>query len=58
MNRLRGNDHALICWICNVKAKDDISSDSLLTELGIHDLDVVLGTGRITWNGHVEHSIG
>ena len=58
LNRLRRNDRAMICWICNVKAKDEVSSDSLLTKLGIQDLDVVLRTGRMRWFGHVERSTG
>ena len=58
LNRLRRNDRAMICWICNVKAKDEVSSDSLLTKLGIQDLDVVLRTGRIRWFGHVGRSTG
>ena len=41
LNCLQRNDRAMIRWICNVKAKDDVSSDSLLTKLGIQDLDVV-----------------
>ena len=44
MNRLRRDDRAMILWICNVKAKDEVSSDSLLTTLGIQDLDVMLHT--------------
>ena len=35
LNRLRRNDRAMIRWICNVRAKDEVSSDSLLTKLGI-----------------------
>ena len=31
---------------------------TLLTELGIQDLDVVLCTSRMRWFGHVEHSTG
>ena len=58
LNRLRCNDRAMIRWICNVKAKDEVSSDSLLTKLGFQDLDVVLGTGRMRWFGHVERSTG
>ena len=49
LNRLRRNDRAMIRWICNVKTKDEVSSDSLLTKLGIQDLDVVLRTGRMRW---------
>ena len=66
LNRLRRNDRAMIrwiCnvrvrWICNVRAKDEVSSDSLLTKLGIQDLDVVLRTCRMRWFGHVERSKG
>ena len=56
LNCLRRNDRAMIRWICNVKAKDEVSSDSLLTKLGFQDLDVVLRTGRMRWFGHVERS--
>ena len=58
LNRLRLNDRAMIRWICNVKAKDEVSSDSLLSKLGIQDLDVVLRTSRMRWFGHVERSTG
>ena len=58
LNRLRGDDRAMIHWICIVKAKDKVSSDSLLTKLGIQDLDVVLRTSRMRWFGHVERSTG
>ena len=53
LNRLWRNDHAMIRWICNVMAKAEVSSDSLLTKLGILDLDVVLCTSRMRWFGHV-----
>ena len=58
LNRLRRNVRAMICWICNVRAKDEVSSDSLLTQLGIQDLDMVLRTSRMRWFGHVERSTG
>ena len=58
LNHLRRNDRAMIRWICNVMAKDEVSSDSLLTKLGIQDLDVVLRTSRMRWFGHVERSTG
>ena len=38
LSRLRSNDCAMICWICNVTAKDEVSSDFLLTKLGLQDL--------------------
>ena len=37
-------------------SKDEVSSDSLLSMLGIMDLDVVLRTSRMRWFGHVERS--
>ena len=58
LRRLPRIDCAMICWICNVKAKDEVSSDSLLTNLGTQDLDVVLHTSRMRWLGHVERSTG
>ena len=58
LNRFRRNDSAKIHWICNVRAKDEVSSDSLLTKPGIQDLDVVLRTSRMRWFGHVERSTG
>ena len=36
----------------------NISSDSLLSKLGIQNLDVVLSTSRMRWFGHVERSTG
>ena len=57
LNRLRRNDRAMIPWICNVKAKDEVSSDSLLTKLGIQDLDVVLRTSIMRWFGHHLNSL-
>ena len=59
LNRLRRNDRAMIRWICNVKAKDEVSSDSLLTKLGIQDLDVVLRTGEneMVWTCRAQHRL-
>ena len=44
--------------LCNVKANDEVSSDSLLTKLGIQDLDVVFRTSGMRWFGYVEGSTG
>ena len=41
LNRLPRNDHAMIRWSCNVKARDEVSSD-LLLKLGIQSLDASL----------------
>ena len=58
LNRLRPNERAMIRWICNVRAMDEVSSNSLLTKLCIQDLDVLLCTSRMRWFGHVERSTG
>ena len=58
LNCLWRNDRAMIRWICNVKAKDEVSSDCLLSKLGIQDLYVVLRTSRMRWFRHVERSAG
>ena len=57
-NSLWRNDRALFRWICNVKAKDEVSYDSLLSMLGIQDLDVEPRTSRMRWFGHLECSTG
>ena len=58
LNRLRRNDRAMIRWICNIKANDEVSLDSLLSKLGLQDIDVVLRSSRMRWYGHVERSKG
>ena len=58
LNHLRCNDRARIRWICNVKAKNEVSSDSLLSKLGVKDLDVVLSPSEMRWFGQVERSTG
>ena len=58
LGRLRRGGRAVVRWVCGVGAKDEVSSDSLLTKLGIQDLDVVLRTGRMRWFRHVERSTG
>ena len=58
LNRPRHYNHAMIHWIWFVKAKDEVISGSLLSNLGIQDLDLVLCTSRIRWFGHVERNTG
>ena len=58
LNCPRRNDRSMIRWICNVTAKDEVSSDSLLKKLGIQHLDVVLRTIWMKWFGHVKRSTG
>ena len=53
--RLQRNDRAMMCWICNFNANDEVSSDSLLSKLGLQDIYVVFCSSkiriRITSNG-------
>ena len=58
LNRLRRNGRAMIRWICNVRARGEVGSDSLLAGLGVRDLGVVLRAGRMGWFGHVERGMG
>ena len=58
LNRLRRNDLAMIRWVYNIKTNDNVCSHSLLSKLGIRDVEVVLRTSRMRWLGHVELSVG
>ena len=40
-------------WICNVRLKDRISSESLLEKLGINDVKTILWYNRLRCFGHV-----
>ena len=48
----------MMCWICNFKANDEVSSDSLLSMLGLQDIEVVLRPSKMRWYGHVERIKG
>ena len=48
----------MMCWICNFKANDRVSSDSLLSKLGLQDIDVVFRSSKMRWYGHVERIKG
>ena len=56
LHRLQRNDRAMTRWICQVKPEDQVSSDLILTRLGIRDIRDLLRTGRLRWLGHVERS--
>ena len=58
LNHLRRNDLAMIRWMCNIKTNDNVCSHSLLSKLGIRDVEAVLRTSRMRWFGHVECSVG
>ena len=56
LNRLLRNDRSMVCWICNVKARDKVSSDFLLLKRDIQNLDLVHHTSRLRWLGCIERS--
>ena len=58
LNCLLRSDRSMVRWICNVKARDKVSSDSLLLKRGIQNLDVVRHTSRLRWLGCVKRSKG
>ena len=41
LNRLRRNDLATIRWMCNIKTNDNVCFHSLLSKLGIGNVEVV-----------------
>ena len=55
LNRLRHNDRVMIRWVCNVKANNEVSSDSLLSKPGYR---YGASFSRMRWYGHVERSKG
>ena len=57
INRLPRNDRAVIRWIYNVEANDEVSSDSLLSKLGLQDIDVVLCFSRMVWTRRVQQRL-
>ena len=56
LNRLRSNDRAMIRWICNVRAKDEVSS--WMDELGFYIPSTVFQSfrddGRVNMKGSVQ----
>ena len=56
-NHLPRNDHEMIRWICNVKVKYEVSSDSLFSKFGLQDIDVVLRSSRMRWYGHANAEV-
>ena len=51
--RHRGNDCAMIRWICGIIDRDQTPSASLLQKLGIMDITSVLRCWLFRWCGHV-----
>ena len=53
VQRLQRNERAMIRWICKVRIRDKMSSDSLLNNLCLKNLDITLRTSRLRWFGYV-----
>ena len=58
LHRLQCNNRDMICWMCGVTTKDQVSSQDLLERMQLNDLAKVLHTCRLTWHGHVQCSDG
>ena len=58
LHRLQRNDRAMIRWISNVRLEDHISSDSLLSKLGVVDITSAVRYNRLRWYGHVSRNEG
>ena len=58
LQRLQGDDRAMIRQICNIKPEDMamVRSRELLAKL--EDLDLILRERRLCWFWHVDHSSG
>ena len=54
--KLQRNDRAMIRWMCNVRLEDRVNSNSLLSRLGIVNIQSALRFNRLRWYGHVERS--
>ena len=48
----------MIPWICNIKAIDEVRANSLISKLGLQDIDEVIRSGRMRLYGLVERSKG
>ena len=48
----------MVRWICNVRLKNRISSDSLLEKFGINNIQTLLRYNRLRWFGHVAKNDG
>ena len=56
LHHLQHNDPAMICWMCSVTTKDQVSSQDFLERMQLDNRARVLCTCSLRWYGHVEHS--
>ena len=54
MQRLERAERMMVRWMCGVTLKDRISSEELLSRVGVKPVDDVVRRGRLRWFGHVE----
>ena len=54
ISRLERTERMMVRWMCGVTLSDRISSEELLSRLGIESIGVVVRRGRLRWFGHVE----
>ena len=57
-NHLKRNDLAMIRWMRNVRANDNVYLDFLLSKLVTQNAEFVLHTRRMKWFGQAERSAG
>ena len=58
VQRVKRTDRAMIRWICGVKLVDRVNSNTLLSKLGLPDVESALRQRRLRWYGHVQRSTG
>jgi len=44
----------MVRWMCGVSLKDKVSSEELLSRLGVESVYDIVRRGRLRWFGHVE----
>jgi len=54
MQRLERAERMMVRWMCGVTLKDKISSEELLSRVGVEPVGDVVRRGRLRWFGHVE----
>ena len=54
MQRLERAERMMVRWMCGVSLKDKVSSEELLSRLGVESVYDIVRRGRLRWFGHVE----
>jgi len=53
MKRLCRTERSIVRWMCRVALKQRKSSNELMDQSGIEDVEIVVRRGRRIWFGHV-----